>query len=409
VTDYSYVDHALEPDPTWAPHDPIFIDWPELWAGEDHQEWLYDNVFALGRGHAVYAQHKQGKSLFVLWICVQLATTRSDVDVIYLDYEMTRDDLRERLDDMGYGPDTDLTRLHYALLPSLPPLDTGEGAGALLDLVDAVHNPDLQTFVVIDTTGRAVQGEENSNDTIREFYRWTGTPLKRRQITWARLDHAGKDPTRGQRGGSAKGDDVDVIWKLTQQDEGGVRLHRDASRMSWVPETVTFGMTHDPLRFEAGVELWPAGTLELAKALDALEVPVDISRRQARELMREHGLHGENLVLGKALKYLRSTLRTTLTELPADHPTDQTLENAVTWADHSADHSGPASNGNSGPVGPSLDGPPPVPATTNSPSEPYEPTRTCRCGQEATDISGLCPGCLANPGTLPPIPQSERF
>lgn len=382
-------------DPEWAEDDPVFIDWPTLWNDDDHQEWLLDNVFALGRGHAIYAQHKQGKSLFVLWCCAQLAA-RGDTDIIYLDYEMTRDDLRERLEDMGYGPHSDLTHLHYALLPSLPPLDTGEGAGALLELCDTVQDDDRQLLVVIDTTGRAVQGDENSNDTIREFYRWTGTPLKRRQITWARLDHAGKDPTRGQRGGSAKGDDVDVIWHLTQQDNGGIKLHRDASRMSWVPETVQFGCRHDPLTYEAGAELWPAGTLELAQALDALDLPVDISRRKAREAMREHGIEGSNQVLGKALKYLRTTLRTTLTEVPADQSADQTPENAVTSKDHPADHSGPPVRGDSGPTGPSLWGPVPVPGP---PDPPSEPSRTCRCGAEATDISGLCNGCLTNPGT----------
>jgi hypothetical protein len=416
---HPWVDEALAPgsDPTWAPDDPVFVNWPELWAGEDHAEWLYENVFALGRGHAIYATHKQGKSLFVLWCCGQLATTRTDVDVIYLDYEMTRDDLRERLEDMGYGPDSDLTRLHYALLPSLPPLDTGEGAGALLDLVDTIHNPELQTFVVVDTTARAAQGDENSADTFREFYRWTGTPLKRRGITYVRLDHAGKDVLQGQRGSSAKGDDVDIIWRLTQQDEGGIKLHRDAARMSWVPETVAFGMTHDPLSFEAGAELWPAGTFELAKALDALDVPVDMSRRKARELMKEHGLHGENLVLGKALKYLRTTLRTTLEDWSPDRSADHTTENPVTRADHPPDHSGPPLRGDSGPVSVTSNGPPgpPVrqPSFTPLPSEPTNggPTRPCtQCASGiATDISGLCGGCLANPGTLPPRNPKDDF
>jgi len=36
----------------------------------------------------------------------------------------------------------------------------------------------------------------------------------------------------------------------------------------------------------------------------------------------------------------------------------------------------------------------------DQPSKP--PTRTCRCGQEATDISGLCSGCLTNPGNPHP-------
>jgi hypothetical protein len=43
-------------------------------------------------------------------------------------------------------------------------------------------------------------------------------------------------------------------------------------------------------------------------------------------------------------------------------------------------------------------------APSREPSEPQTgPTRPCeRCRQPATDISGLCPGCLTNPGTLPP-------
>lgn len=39
-----------------------------------------------------------------------------------------------------------------------------------------------------------------------------------------------------------------------------------------------------------------------------------------------------------------------------------------------------------------------------------DPIRTCsRCGNDATDISGLCTGCLANPGNLPPINPEQTF
>src|SRR5262245_19771490 len=250
-------------------HEPrqVFIDWPEFWADDGpDDEWLYEPVFAQGRGHAVYASHKQGKSLFVLWCAAQIATTRQDVDVIYLDYEMTRNDIRERLEDMGYGPGSDLTRLYYALLPSLPPLDTLEGMNALMELVRNVERPEAHLFIVIDTTARAAQGDENSADTYRNFYRWTGTALKRHGITWVRLDHAGKDPTKGQRGSSSKGDDVDVVWRL-QQADNGIVLHRDVARMSWVPETVKFALSTEPLAYTPGAELWPAGTAELAKQL----------------------------------------------------------------------------------------------------------------------------------------------
>jgi hypothetical protein len=36
-------------------------------------------------------------------------------------------------------------------------------------------------------------------------------------------------------------------------------------------------------------------------------------------------------------------------------------------------------------------------------------THTCHCGAPATDISGLCPGCLTNPGTHPPLNPQELF
>lgn len=282
-----------------------FLDWHELFNEQPPDEdWLLQDVFAIGRGHALYAQHKTGKSLFTLWAAAQLATTRDDIDVIYLDYEMTRADIRERLEDMGYGPDSDLSHLHYALLPSMPPLDTEPGMYALLILIGQVQRPGCHILVVIDTTGRATQGPEDKADTFRDMYRWTGTALKRLGVTWVRLDHAGKTPAQGQRGSSGKGDDVDVIWQL-QQRQGGIELHRDAARMSWAPEKVTFTLRDNPLRYERTGLLWPAGTAGLAADLDQLGVPLDAGRPAARQTLREAQIPAKNSVLAAALKYRR--------------------------------------------------------------------------------------------------------
>jgi hypothetical protein len=395
VSTYSYVSEALDA-PTWDDHadDPVFVDWPTLWDDDDHTEWLYEPVLALGRGHAIYADAKQGKSLFILWVCTQL-TARDDTDIVYLDYEMTRDDLRERLDDMGYGPHSNLERIHYALLPSLPPLDTGEGAGALLRLCDQIQVPERRLFVVIDTFGRAAEGEENSNDTARDFYRWTGTPLKRRQITYVRLDHAGKDVTKGQRGGSAKRDDVDVVWKLTQQDEGGIKLHRDAARMSWIPETVAFGMTKEPLGFDPELETWPADTRKVADQLDLLGVPLDASYNQARKA----GVEGRKQTVLKALKFRRweagTTPGTTLIDTNGNQPGNHPNETSLTSGSANGNQREPV------PAGEVVPRSPPRGEPDQPGSDPItsEPTKTCRCGAPATDISGLCAGCLTNPGT----------
>ncbi len=57
---------------------PAFIDWGTFW-DRDHNEaeWVFPDVLARGRGHALYAMHKAGKSLLMLYVAAQIATGRS--------------------------------------------------------------------------------------------------------------------------------------------------------------------------------------------------------------------------------------------------------------------------------------------------------------------------------------------
>lgn len=286
--------------------DSPFIDWPRVWGHEDSAEWVFEDVLAKGRGHAVYAGHKVGKSLICLYMAASIATSDEKVVVIYLDYEMTLSDVVERMEDMGFGPHADLSRLKYALIPTLPPLDTPHGSLALMAMVDSVQGeyPEHHVIVIVDTVSRAVQGEENSADTFRDFYRHTGMELKRRGITWARLDHGGKDDTKGQRGSSAKGDDVDVVWQL-KKTQNGVMLQRDVARMAWVPEKVTFKMSDSPLRYERVAGDWPAGTLEASHALDRCGVPVGASVKVARAALADAGEGRRTLLVSAAQRYRR--------------------------------------------------------------------------------------------------------
>jgi len=277
--------------------DDLFLDWTAFWATErPDEDWLVEPFLARGRGHALWAARKLGKSLFTLGTCAPLVTTppaddEAPVAIAYLDYEMSEADLKDRLEDMGYGPDTDWSRFHYALLPSLPPLDTGAGAQALaihLDKVEAQH-PGCHLLVIIDTTSRAVEGDENESKTIISFFRHTGTMLKRRGCTWARLDHAGKDTSKGQRGSSAKGDDVDIVWRLEKVDGGFQLDHQGVSRIRWAPQKVTYQMRENPLRFDLVPLAWPAGTEATARLLDLADVPIDASGNRAQAALTEAG------------------------------------------------------------------------------------------------------------------------
>ena len=268
-----------------------FLDWLTFWDRDhDEAEWVYSDVLARGRGHALYAAHKLGKSLIMLFIAAQLATGTEPYVCVYLDYEMTEADVRDRLEDMGYGAGTDLSRLCYALLPTLPPLDTPPGARALCALLDNTQRewPTHHLVLVIDTISRAVCGEENSADTWRDFYLHTGIELKRRGITWARLDHSGKDPERGQRGSSGKGDDVDVVWNLVGT-QNGVMLQRRFARMSWVPARLAFAIREDPLVFQRLAGDWPEGTGEAANLMDRLGLATDVNSRDAQARLKAAG------------------------------------------------------------------------------------------------------------------------
>jgi hypothetical protein len=287
----------------------MLIDWGEFW-NQDHKaaEWLAEPVLAQGRSTAIFAPGGTGKSLLSLYMAACIATGRKlfgrPVDphnVLYLDYEMTADDLAERLEQMGFGDDCDLSRLHYALLPSLPGLDEPEGGKAVVRMAEMVD----AALVVIDTFGRAVHGDENDADTVRSWYRWTGLHLKHDGRAFLRVDHAGKDTTKGQRGTSAKNDDVDVVWEMRAKEAGTFTLIAKKRRMGWVPMTVDLVMTETAeLRFDlAHGHVWPKGTAEAAKALDALSVAVDCTVKQAREALKDAGRTASSEALSNAVKY----------------------------------------------------------------------------------------------------------
>lgn len=268
------------------------IDWATFWDRErTKSDFLVEPVIARGRQHALYASQKEGKSLLLGNISARLATglpilssaPADPINVLYLDYEMTDDDVEERLVDFGFDRKSDLARLHYSLYPPLPSLDTPQCGEHLLYEVARLGIE----FVVIDTFSKAVQGEENSADTYRDFARYTGLGLRKLGVTLTRSDQAGKDKERGQRGSSAKADDVDVVWRLDKADETTFNLTATHSRVPWIPRKVqlTQTSTHG---FELAVKKtpWPAGTRECAADLDALGIPLDASTRDAQAALK---------------------------------------------------------------------------------------------------------------------------
>jgi RecA-family ATPase len=283
------------------------INWHELYQRDVQVEWLVPDFWPVGRQLHLHAPKKSGKSLVMFWIVANLARGRDPftgrptppVTVGYCDYEMTPDDVLERAEAMGFVPD-DLANLKYYLLPTLPPLDTPHGGDALIKLL---HRDGVQA-VVLDTLSRVVAGEENSNDTVQNFYRYTGVALKRHDIALARLDHEGHETGRS-RGASTKTEDVDVVWQISPTDTG-IDLVRKATRVPWIPDRINLHRTDDPLTFRRVGGSWPPGTIDKAAELDRIGVPDDASYRTARKALTDHGLKpGRNDLIRAALKFRR--------------------------------------------------------------------------------------------------------
>lgn len=285
---------------------PIALDWHEAFARDSDIEWLVDDIWPARRQLQIFAAKKTGKSLVMLWIVINLAAGRDPFtgqaipprNVCYLDYEMSPDDLVERLEDMGHGPDDIPANFRYYLLPLLPPFDTAEGGRTLMRLVER----DQADVVVFDTLSRVVEGEENSNDTYQNLYAYTGLRLKKAGVALARLDHEGHEGGRA-RGASAKADDVDINWRLERTDDG-YRFTNKGARVAYVPAHVDIRQGADPLTFTRIGDSWPAGTKAKADELDTIGAPLDLTFRAARTLLKAVGCTpGTNAVLSKAIAY----------------------------------------------------------------------------------------------------------
>ena len=267
-------------------------------------QWLIEPIIPAGKSVALYAAGKTGKSLLALDLVAAAASGRpilggapleTPINILYVDQEMTQPDLQERLHSLGYTKrDPTLKKhLHYSQLYPWPPLDTKAGGDELLDLALDVG----AQLVVIDTLIRTVSGEENSADTIKNFYRHTGMALKEAGIALLRIDHAGKDLTRGQRGTSAKRDDVDVVWLLkpaTGNLPGKTMLTLEStSRVNWIPEDIHITRNDGP----------PLAHV-IPSVLQLSSADIEIV-----DYLQDHGLWGHNVTNRSAREVLHhSTL-----------------------------------------------------------------------------------------------------
>lgn len=312
---------AGQPDSTtveqWVREHLPALDWHALWAEQDTEEWIIEPLLPARRLVALYSAPKVGKSLLMLELAVGIAcgsqvlgyTPDRPRRLLYVDFENDpRGDIRERLVAMGYTPD-DLANVVYLSYPRLSALDSERGGRELLAAVETYGCE----VVVIDTVSRAVAGEENENDTWLAFYRHTGKALKAAGVALVRLDHTGKDETRGQRGGSAKSGDVDAVWRMSKITDSMFRLDCEAHRMQVVETALVIHRDETPVlrhRVDAGGRsaAWSAKVAATVQLMDELQLPLDTGGAQARQMLREAGLKASNEIIAEAVRARKTSM-----------------------------------------------------------------------------------------------------
>jgi len=204
------------------------VDWASVLSGTlPERQYLSGDLFEVGQQVSLIGEGKVGKSILALDLVRALANgkpflgapARPPVHVGYFDMENDLRTLAERAISLGITSD-DFANVTYLSFPSLAPLDTRIGGEMLMEEVEKWQ----MKVVVLDTISRFIEGRENDADTWLAFYRCTGVHLKANNVALVRLDHMGKDSTRGGRGSSAKTQDVDHVYELTETGGSKERL-----------------------------------------------------------------------------------------------------------------------------------------------------------------------------------------
>lgn len=295
-------DHGIPDTVTDASTLPQPADWRDILSDKTPEtDWLIDGIIERGRLHALFAPSKTHKSLIVQYLSGELA--RTDI-VMYLDLENSRADLRTRFLDMGHTVES-LANLLYFPFPVLPALDTYAGGTQLVAMAEH-YQPAL---IILDTTSRVIQGGENDSDTFRALYRYALVRIKALGIAVLRIDHAGKDVALGQRGSSAKADDVDTVWLLIKQEDDRFTLKCTHQRSGHHPDVINLQKVTEPLlrftRVDDEDTNAPLGVDGIIRELDRLGAPSGMGRQAAEKLLRSAGKNVRQRIVQQAVEIRR--------------------------------------------------------------------------------------------------------
>lgn len=183
----------------------------------------------------VHAPRGTGKSLFALELVARASQgagkflawdVKRKWNCVYIDGEMSLSQLKERYQDLGIIEQNFILISQEWLIVNGVHADlnlaTQEGQFLFDTLIEDLRKSGLPPdLIVFDNVSALCAGVDQYNPLEWEpVNRWL---IRKRHdgLSIILVDHAGKDPTRGSRGTSAKEDPLDVIVSLTPLDDSG--------------------------------------------------------------------------------------------------------------------------------------------------------------------------------------------
>jgi hypothetical protein len=277
--------------------------------------WLAGGLLRPGQQMSLVGGGKVGKSLFCLeWArAISLGLPflsegeRPPVTVLYVDQENSHQEIQDRIRALGYTQE-DLAGIVYLSFPAIPTLDVARGGEMILKYVQKYGIG----AVFLDTVSRMIAGKENDSEPWLNLYRHTLKPLKALDVATVRLDHFGKDDSRGARGNSAKEQDVDAVWELS--DHGRpvpagtpLRLTRTHTRSGIGVEQVDMFRMGRKVTV-GGMEQWAPGETRhvLRTGTASSHEPDWMIRNRLVEIAEEIGVPlsaGRDTIRDKIMKY----------------------------------------------------------------------------------------------------------
>jgi hypothetical protein len=186
--------------------------------------WTIDTILPEGGYTLVYGKRSTRKSFAALDMGLSVATGipfhGRDVKrgrVVYLAGEGFRGSKRRvaawfmarKLDSKDHSRD-------FALVPFTPKWDTTRGREVVRKVLSEITKDGSIALVIIDTARRAMSGDENAPTSVGQFLDGVSEVCREFGCAHMILHHAGKDESKGARGGGPFEDDADAVLRFTK-------------------------------------------------------------------------------------------------------------------------------------------------------------------------------------------------